>query len=227
MKNRYDIDARASSMDEAAVRRLLVECGAVRSGHFVLQSKLHSDKYIAKDLVYPGPDDVAVLCRMLAVQFPGIKIDTIIGPEKGGIVLSQWLAFYHGRFREDGVRTNAVFAEKNPVGGFSINRGYGEFVTGKKVLIVEDVLTTGGSVLKVVEAVREISGEVVGVAALVNRGGVTAEQIGNVPHLVSLVNISLESWPADQCPLCADRVDINTDFGHGAEYLAKRGEQGV
>lgn len=223
MKDRYDIDARGGSMNEASARQLLVHCGAVRSGHFVLKSGRHSDEYIAKDLVYTGPDDVATLCRALAVQLPGVQIDTVIGPEKGGIILAQWIAFYHGRCREDGGQTHAVFAEKNVAdGGFHIGRGYADYVAGKKIWIVEDVLTTGGSVLKVVEAVRAIKGEVVGVVALVNRGAVTAAQIGNVPHLFSLVNISLESWPEEECPLCADKIDINTDFGHGTEFLSRR-----
>lgn len=109
-------------------------------------------------------------------------------------------------------------------GNYVIKRGYDKLIAGKKVLVVEDILTTGGSVKKTVEAVRAIGGEVAGVAALCNRGGVTAEDIGDVPELFSLVNITLESWEASECPLCAQGVPINTSVGKGKEFLSQQGK---
>jgi orotate phosphoribosyltransferase len=111
-----------------------------------------------------------------------------------------------------------VYAEKEG-DSFAIRRGYGRLITGKKVLVVDDVLTTGGSVTKVIEAVRSIDGIVVGLGVICNRGGVTAHDVA-VPKLVSLAQIDLDSWRAEDCPLCAQNVPINIDVGKGREFLA-------
>ena len=94
--------------------------------------------------------------------------------------------------------------------------------TAKKVLVVEDVLTTGGSVKKVVEAVRALEGQVIGVGALCNSGNITANDLGNVPELLALVKISLESWEEKDCPLCQRQVPINTVLGKGQEFLVRQ-----
>lgn len=108
---------------------------------------------------------------------------------------------------------------------FVIQRGYDKFVQGQRVLVVEDILNTGGSVLKVVEAVRAAGGEVVGLGALCNRGGVTPEQVGNPPKLFALANFRMDMWDETDCPLCAQGVPINTDVGKGREYLARKQAQ--
>jgi orotate phosphoribosyltransferase len=105
---------------------------------------------------------------------------------------------------------------------FVIKRGYDKLIAGKKVLVVEDVLTTGGSVKKVVEALDMIGCEVIGVGALCNRGGVTPEQIGNVPVLKALMNVSLEAYDEADCPYCKDGVAINTSVGKGADYMKNK-----
>jgi len=105
---------------------------------------------------------------------------------------------------------------------FVIKRGQDKLITGKRILIVEDILTTGGSVKKVVEAVEVIGGEVIGVGALCNRGGVTSEQIGDVPVLKALVNVNLDAFDEADCPYCKAGVEINTSVGKGAEYLRKK-----
>jgi orotate phosphoribosyltransferase len=88
--------------------------------------------------------------------------------------------------------------------------------------VVEDVLNTGGSVRQAVAAVRAAGGEVVAVAALCNRGGVTAADLG-VPAVVALVELSLDSWDAPACPLCRDGVPIDTRIGKGREFLSASG----
>ena len=95
----------------------------------------------------------------------------------------------------------------------------------KRVLVVEDILTTGGSARKVVEAVRAIGGNVVGVGVLCNRGGVTAQDLANVPKLEVLVNISLDAWNEADCPLCKQGVPVNPDVGKGREFLARRQQE--
>ena len=106
--------------------------------------------------------------------------------------------------------------------GFVIKRGYDKLIKGKRVLVVEDILTTGGSVKKVIEATRAIGGEVVGLGVLCNRGGIMPQDVGNVPKLFSLVNIKLDAWSEADCPLCAKGVPINTDVGKGREFLARK-----
>ena len=109
--------------------------------------------------------------------------------------------------------------------GFEFGRGYGELVAGKNVLIAEDVLTTGGSAKRTVEAVRMDGGHVAGVAVLCNRGGVTAQDVGNVPELFALANVALESWTKEECLQdgpCSKGVPVNTQFGKGGDFLARQ-----
>lgn len=87
---------------------------------------------------------------------------------------------------------------------------------------MEDVLTTGGSVKKVVEATRAIGGKVIGLGALCNRGGITPQEVAEVPKLVALVNMRLEAWDEKDCPLCEQNIPINTDVGKGREFLARK-----
>ena len=107
-------------------------------------------------------------------------------------------------------------------GTFVIKRGYDKLVPGKNVLVVEDILTTGASARKVVEAVRAIGGNVVGVGVLCNRGGVTLANLANPPKLFALANVTLDAWEEAECPLCAQGVPINTDVGKGKDFLARK-----
>ena len=100
---------------------------------------------------------------------------------------------------------------------FVIKRGYDELIQNKKVLVVEDILTTGGSVRKVVETARKIPCEIVGVSALCNRGNVTPEMLGEVPVLKSIYTLNLESWDPKDCPLCLKNIPINTSLGKGTK----------
>ncbi len=118
-----------------------------------------------------------------------------------------------------------VYAEKADDETFVIRRGYDKLVAGKRVLVVEDVLTTGGSAKKVVEAVRAIGGEVIGLGVLCNRGGITPQDVGDVPELFALVNVKLDAWDEEECLRtgpCSKGIPINTDVGKGREYLAKK-----
>jgi orotate phosphoribosyltransferase len=87
---------------------------------------------------------------------------------------------------------------------------------------VEDVLTTGGSAKKVIEATRALGGDVVGLAVLCNRGEITKQDVANPSRLSTLVKVKLEAWDEKDCPLCAQNVPINIDVGKGIEYLAHK-----
>jgi len=210
--------------DERYALKIFNEIGVIVAGHFVFTGGNHSSQYINKDALYPHTHYTSRLCRLIAREFSGEEIDTVIGPEKGGIILSQWVAEHLTDCT--GEKVFAVYAEKTKDNNFAINRGYDKFIAGRLVLVVEDTLTTGGSVREVVELVHENGGSVVGVGALWNRGGVTAENIGDVPRLFSLVNKKLDDWPKEECPLCAQGVPINTDIGKGEEFLSRRANSG-
>lgn len=192
--------------------------GALLQGHFVLTSSRHAREYLNKDALYPHVWETSELCRRMADLADATQI--VAAPAIGGVILSQWVAHHLGRLLEQEVL--AVYAEPGPDNTLVFRRGYDLLIPGRKVLVVEDVLTTGGSAKKVVDAVRALGGEVTGVSVLCNRGGVTAEQLGNVPWLLALTTLPMESYAADVCPLCKDGVPINTEVGKGAEFLAHR-----
>ena len=193
---------------------ILAETGAVIvDSHVVYTSGRHGTAYVNKDAVYPHPAQVSALCRMLADAAAADRPEVVCGPALGGIILSQWTAHHLGAL--------AVYAEKLPGGGLALRRGYDRIVAGRRVLVVEDIVTTGGSVRQTVAAVRAAGGEVTRVTALCNRGGITAADLG-VPAFSALVTLSLDSWEAASCPLCRDGVPVNTDIGKGREFLASR-----
>jgi orotate phosphoribosyltransferase len=201
-----------SAVSRAA--EILAETGAIVTGsHVVYTSGRHGSAYVNKDAVYPHTDRVSELCRFLADAARDARPEVVCGPALGGIILSQWTGHQLGVL--------AVYAEKLPDGGLALRRGYDRLVAGRRVLVVEDVLNTGGSVRQAVAAVRAAGGEVVAVAVLCNRGGVTAADL-DVPRLIVLVELSLESWDAVACPLCRDGVPIDTSVGKGREFLAAR-----
>lgn len=189
--------------------------------HVVYASGKHGPAYVNKDAVYPHTAEISSLCRELAAKFTGKGVEVVAGPTVGGVILSQWVAYFLSEFEKRNVL--AVFAEEevSPDGEKKrfFKRGYDKLIKGKKVLVVEDILTTGGSVKKVVEAVKALSGDVIGCAALVNRGGVKDADIGTA--ITALVNISLDAWSEADCPLCKKGVPVNTEVGKGREFLAK------
>ncbi len=206
-------------MTEEEVLTVLQNVGAFRTGHFVFTSGLHADTYINKDALYPSTKETSLLCREIANRFKDEQIEVVIGPAIAAAVLAQWTA--HHLTEMIGNQVSAVYADKDGKGGFVVRRGYDELIKGKRVLIVEDLTTTGGSIRKVVEACRIVGADVVGAIALCNRGEVTSEMVGNPPLFSQLLRMPLKQWSADECELCKRGIPINTDVGHGKEFIAK------
>jgi orotate phosphoribosyltransferase len=188
------------------------------SGHFVLKSGRHADTYFNKDRIFSWPGlviKVATALYKLAQANGGADCPVVCGPAVGGAILAQYVA--NGLSRK-GWPVRAVFADK--VGtGFKLARGYDLIVSGLDVLLVEDVLTTGGSVRAVAQAVTWAGGRVKGVVAIINRGGVTSEELG-VPLLGTLVDVNVSTWSAEECPLCKNGQQIDTGVGHGSAAAA-------
>ncbi|MEY4723016.1 MAG: Orotidine 5-phosphate decarboxylase [Candidatus Parcubacteria bacterium] len=201
------------------VKPLFERVGAFRNGHFVYASKRHGRDYVNKDAAFTKVKEMRRLTLALALRFKGANAEVVIGPAIGGALIAQQVAGHLCDWT--GREVDSVFAEKDGSGGFVIKRGYGALIKGRRVLVTEDVLTTGASARKTVDAVKAAGGEVVGVGAFVNRDGVTAESLG-VPRLETLLFHSLAAYAAEDCPLCREGVPVNADLGHGAAYIAER-----
>ncbi len=208
-------------MKAEEILALFERTGAViRDSHIIYTSGRHGSSYVNKDGLYPHPDLTSQVCRELASRLTGIDARVVVAPALGGIILSQWVGYHLQDLT--GHPFLAVYAEKSADGErFEFRRGYDRLIRGKPIVILEDILTTGISVRRVVEAARDAGATVAAVAALCNRGGVTAVDIGNVPRLISLTELPLESWEEKDCPLCARGVAFNQSVGKAAA-LGKR-----
>lgn len=205
---------------ESEIIKIFEDSKAIITGsHIVYTSGKHGEAYVNKDAVYPHTAKISRLCQFIAEDFENEEIDAVVGPVVGGVALAQWTAHHLSLLQ--GKEVLAICADKEG-DSFVIKRGQDKFITGKKILVVEDILTTGGSVKKVVEIIGLLGGEVIGVGALCNRGGITSLQIGKVPVLKALVNVSLEAYDEADCPYCKAGVEINISVGKGTEYLKKK-----
>lgn len=204
------------------IRQLLVQSGGwLQNDHFVGTNGNHMDTYINKDALYPHTDYASKLGQAMAEVMHEWQPEVVVSPALGGIVLTQWAAHHVSRLLNKTVL--AVYAEKTDgPAKFAFTRGYDKLVTGKTVVVVEDNLTTGGSVRKVVELVRDTGGEVVGVVAMLNRGGVDSAAVGNPPHFEAIIQANLKSWAAEDCKLCADGVPVNVKIGKGKLFVESR-----
>lgn len=199
--------------------KLFESCSTIlTNSHFVYTSGKHGHTYINKDAVYPHTDIVRQLCEEIARQCPW-QVEVVVGPTMGAVILSTWVAHFLSEMT--GRPILSVYAEENADKSRVLRRGYDALVRGRSVLVVEDILNTGGSARKVVEAVKKLGGKVAGVFGLCNRGGVASANVGGVP-VKALLDVSFEMWDAAECPLCAKGVPINTAVGKGRDFLAKK-----
>lgn len=209
----------------ADVLATLAGVGALITGdHLVYTSGRHGSSYVNKDALYPHTAATSEVCAQIAGHFAAAGVEVIAGPTVGGVIMAQWTA--HHLSAATGREVLAVYAEEEPGAAErrrAFRRGYDALIAGRRVLVVEDILTTGGSVRLVVEAVGAAGGSVIGVGALVNRGAVSAAQVG-APALFALVEAPLESYAPEECPFCAAGVPVNTRVGKGAAFLVGRGQ---
>ncbi|MCX7919906.1 MAG: orotate phosphoribosyltransferase [bacterium] len=175
--------------EQQKVLDTLKECGGFLEGHFLLSSGLHSGKYLQCALVLQYPKLAEKFGKQLAEKVKELKVDVVIGPALGGVIVAHEVA------RALGVR--ALFTERVE-GKMTLRRGF-TIQPNEHVLAVEDVITTGGSTLEVIRAATEQGGKVVGVAALVDRSGGNFKP--DIP-VHSLVQIQVETYPPESCPLC-------------------------
>ena len=180
---------RPQGLSEKQVLDFFEQTGALLTGHFRLSSGLHSEKYLQCAVVLQHPHLAERIGSAIAEKFMEAKPDSIVGPAIGGIVLAQEVA------RALGVK--AMFTERES-GSMTLRRGFA-VKKGERVLVVEDVTTTGGSVQEVVEALGRMGAEVVGVGAIIDRSGGAA--VFDVPFK-ALARLQVETFREDECPLC-------------------------
>ncbi|CAN5131093.1 phosphoribosyltransferase family protein [soil metagenome] len=197
---------------------LLTKTGAILpNDHFVGTSGRHFATYINKDALYPHTKETSEMGELFAEKNKDLDIDVVAAPAMGGIILSTWTAYHLSQLK--GQEVLGIYTEKDADKNQIFTRGYDTYVKGKNVLIVEDLTTTGGSVKKVVDTVRKAGGNVVQVCVMVNKDpeNVTSDLMG-VPFS-SLAELKVETYSAEECPLCKENVPINTKVGHGKKFL--------
>lgn len=175
------------------VLNILSEVGALLQGHFLLSSGKHSNRYCqcAKLLMYP--DKAEEVLKIVTEKVKNMEFDLVVGPAMGGIIV----AYELGRQ----LNKPAVFTEREN-GEMTLRRGF-EILKGQKILIAEDVVTTAKSSVEVAEVIKEMGGEVVGIACIVDRTS------GEIPYpLFSAVKLQIESYDKEECPLCKEGLDF-------------------
>jgi orotate phosphoribosyltransferase len=183
-------------MSEAQVLERFVQTRALLEGHFLLRSGLHSNRYFQAALVLQHTRLAADLCAELAARFADTRVDLVISPALGGLVVGQEVG------RALGVR--AIFAEKDEQSNLVLRRGF-RLERGERVLVAEDVVTKGGRVQQTLDLVRAAGAEAVGVAVLVDRSR------GGNPFAVpmhSLARLDLPAYAPEECPLCRQGVPL-------------------
>ncbi|MGF7185721.1 orotate phosphoribosyltransferase [Desulfitispora alkaliphila] len=182
-------------MDREEVLNILKESGALLTGHFLLTSGKHSDKYIQCAQVLKYPEYTERLVAGVVKQLKG-NYDLVVGPAIGGIIVAYEFA------RQ--LKVPALFTEREN-GEMALRRGF-EIPEGANTLVVEDVITTGGSVKEVIDIVRANGAVVNDVAVLVDRSAGKAKFDG--ANLTSLLQTNIQTYETDKCPLCKGDVSI-------------------
>ncbi|HEY5516945.1 MAG TPA: orotate phosphoribosyltransferase [Coriobacteriia bacterium] len=193
-----------TDMTEPEVLAALEQAGAILTGHFRLTSGRHSDRYVQCARVLEDPALVTRLAEALVQRLGERRVDLVAAPAVGGIIIGFAVAQALG--------VKFIFSEREG-GAMTLRRGF-DVPDGARVLVVEDVVTTGGSVAEVVELVRAAGGVPVAVASLIDRGGPKAFDIEALP----LLRLQVESWEPSDCGLCASEAPL---YAPGSRSLAK------
>jgi orotate phosphoribosyltransferase len=204
------------------VRKELENVGSIYTGHFVGVSTKHLAGYCNIDPLLPHVTLVGKMIEMLIDEFKDVEIDTVAAPAVGAIPFAHWGASHLKN--KTGREIAGVWADKvsgAPQREFIFEReGFAQFVKGKKVLILEDMVNQMASIKAMIKTVTEAGGEVVGVGCIAANRGASAEELG-IPKFVKLCSVEYDVWTAEDCPvngLCAKGEPICEDIGHGDDY---------
>ena len=176
-------------IDQARVIEILKEAGVLLEGHFLLTSGRHSARYLQCARIFRNTQYSEELCAALAEHFDGDGVEVVIGPAMGAVQMAYEVSRH--------LNCENFFTERED-GAMTLRRGF-EVHPGQRVLVVEDVITTGGSVREVLDIVRQAGGVVAGVGAIVDRTGGKIDF--GVPFR-SVISMEVESYAPSECPLC-------------------------
>lgn len=215
-------------MGNIEVVEILKKIGAViTDSHFVYTSGKHGSVYINKDRLYPHTKETSQVGELFAQKNKDLDIEIVVAPAVGGTILSQWTAYHLSNLKKKEILSTYTEKDKGTIAqAFEseqiFRRGYDKLIKGKKVLVIEDLTTTGMSVKKVVGAVKKAGGIVLAVTVMINRDPqhVNAETLGFPFNALGI--IPADSYSEAECPLCKKNIPINTEFAHGREYLQKK-----
>jgi len=185
-------------MDEKTVLETFRKSGALIEGHFKLSSGKHSDIYYEKFNILKQPHICDPVCTALANLFADDKIELVVGPTTGGVIIAYVVA------RRLGI--NAIYAEPDEKSsrGRVFKRGF-NVEPGTRILIVDDVMTTGGSIFEVIDLLKKYDAHIVGVGELLDRSGGKVEL--DYPFK-ALATVTADAWEPDLCPLCKKNIPI-------------------
>ena len=188
--------------------RAFESAGAFLRGHFVYTSGRHGADYLEKFRILEAPKATAELAAMIAERFRPLRPELVAGPTTGGIILAYEVA------RQLGV--DAVYAERGDRGGRVLRRSF-EISPGSRVLVVDDVVTTGGSVVETQACIAEAGGVVIGIGVLADR---TAGRAATDVPFFACLTVDFPSYSPDGCPLCVAGIPVAPPRGSGKKASA-------
>jgi orotate phosphoribosyltransferase len=183
-------------MNQQEIIELFKKSNALLNGHFKLTSGRHSDIYYEKFTLLKQPAICTQICRQMAENFKDSSAETVVGPTTGGIIIAYDVARYMG--------LEAIYAEPGNDGGRAFKRGF--FLNkGQRVIIVDDVLTTGRSIFEVIDLVNSYEAEIVGIGLMLDRSNGKVKF--DYPYF-ALATVAADSWEPNECPLCEKGMEI-------------------
>ncbi len=183
------------ALTEKEILEIFEKSGALLKGHFLLTSGRHSNVYFQCAKVLQYPEYSEKICGMIAEHYKSTNVDTVIAPAIGGIVVGQEVA------RQ--LNKKSIFAEREDK-SLTLRRGF-TIEKGEKILVCEDVVTTGGSVFEVINIVKNFGGEVVGVGFIVDRSN--GKVNFDFPQFSTMI-LDVRSFPPEECPLCKEGIEL-------------------
>lgn len=178
-------------MNKQTIVEIFIKCGVLIEGHFILTSGKHSNKYMQCAKLFQYPEYSAAISKILSEKLKKYDADLVIAPAIGGIILSYEVAKQ--------LKIKSMFAEREN-GKMVLRRGF-KIDEGTKVIVVEDVVTTGGSVKEVIELVESYGGEIKAIGSIVDRS--KSKAIFKYPY-ESVIQIDIDTYEKDECPLCKE-----------------------
>jgi orotate phosphoribosyltransferase len=166
------------------------DAGALLEGHFIYTSSRHGKRFLQAARVLQYPDKVEAMCKAMAEAAHDLNVDLVVGPATGGIILAYETARH--------LKCRGVFTERDEVEGMALKRGFA-LEPGTRILVVEDIVTTGGSVHKTIAHLEKRGAKVVGVSVLIDRS--SGKAVFECPFR-PLATLDMKSWDADTCALC-------------------------